>query len=242
MSFANHEVLPPLSSWFRPLIGRDPYHKKNVDDAQKATLKSVGVLEQQLLVNTYLVGERITLADLFAAGVFSRGFQYVFDKQWRSEYPNVTRWYATVYHQSIYSAVVGKLEFIDEAIKYEPPKKEQAPKKEKKQQPKAEPKPKAKEVDEDEEEDKPPEPKPKHPLDTLPKPTLPLDEWKRQFASCNRKANWETVMPWFWEHYKPEEYSLWRLDYLDNHELEKNFKASNLISKGSSPQFFPPRD
>ena len=232
-----------MSSWFRPLIGRDPYHKKNVDDAQKATLKAVGVLEQHLLVNTYLVGDRITLADLFAAGVFSRGFQYVFDKQWRSEYPNVTRWYATVYHQSIYSAVVGELELIDEAIKYEPPKKEQAPKKEKKQQPKAEPKPKAKEADEvEEEEEKPAEPKPKHPLDTLPKPTLPLDEWKRQFASCNRKGNWETVMPWFWEHYKPEEYSLWRLDYLDNHELEKSFKASNLISKGSSPQFFPPRD
>ena len=236
MSFANHEVLPNLASWFRPLIGRDAYHKKNVDEAQKATLKAVSVLEQHLRVNTFLVGDRITLADLFAASIFARGFQYVFDKQWRSEHPNVTRWYATVYHQSIYSAVAGEFNFIDEAVKYEPPKKEQAPKKEKenKQQPKAEPKPKAKEVDEDEEEEeKPAAPKPKHPLDALPKPTMALDEWKRQFASCNRKGNWETVMPWFWEHYNPEEYSLWRLDYKDNHKLEKDFQAKNAVSKGS---------
>lgn len=231
MSFANHEVLPPLSSWFRPLVGRDPYHKKNVDEAKKASLKSVGVLEQHLLVNTFLVGERITLADLFAAGIIARGFQYLFDKQWRSEYPNVTRWYATVYNQPIYSAVVGELEFIDEAVKYEPPKKEQAPKKEKNQQPKAEPKPKAKEVSEDEEEDKPAEPKSKHPLDALPKPTMPLDEWKRKHASCNRTRTWETVLPWFWEHYKPEEYSLWRLDYLDNHEITSEWVGINSIGE-----------
>ena len=233
MSFANQEVLPALSSWFRPLIGRDPYHKKNVDEAQKAALKAVGVLEQHLLVNTFLVGERITLADLFAASIFSRGFQYVFDKQWRSEYPNVTRWYATVYHQSIYSAVVGELEFIDEAVKYEPPKKEQAPKKEKKQQPKAEPKPKPKEVDEEEEEEeKPAEPKSKHPLDALPKPTMPLDEWKRKHASCNQADNHETVMPWFWEHYNPEDYSLWRVDYRDK-APDLGFMGKNLISKES---------
>ncbi|KAK1088621.1 elongation factor EF-1 gamma subunit [Friedmanniomyces endolithicus] len=36
MSFANTECLPRLGAWFRPLIGRDPYNKKNVDDALPA--------------------------------------------------------------------------------------------------------------------------------------------------------------------------------------------------------------
>lgn len=223
-----------MASWFRPLVGRDPYNKKNVDDAQKVTLKAVGVLEQYLLVNTFLVGERITLADLFAAGVCSRGFQFVFDKEWRSQYPNVTRWYETVYHQPIYSAVVGELKFIDEAVKYQPPKKEQAPKKEKKEQPKTAPKPKEKEVEEDEEEEKPEQPKPKHPLDALPKPSMPLDEWKRQFSNCGLKYR-EVAMPWFWEHYKPEEYSLWRMDYPLNHELKMIFQSNNLIGESSLP-------
>jgi glutathione S-transferase len=77
MSFANSEVLPPLGGWFRPLIGRDSYNKKNVDTASATTLKTVGVLEKHLVLNTYLVGERLSLADLFTASLIARGFQYV---------------------------------------------------------------------------------------------------------------------------------------------------------------------
>jgi elongation factor 1-gamma len=228
MSFFNTEVLTTLGGWFRPLVGRDPYNKKNVEDSSKAALKAVSVVEDHLLHNTYLAGERITLADLFAAGIISRGFQFFFDKKWRSENPNVTRWYETVYNQPIYSAVVDKLSFIDEAIKNHPPKKPEQPKKEAapKATPKAAPKPKAKEVDDDEEEDAPEAPKPKHPLETLtPKATLPLDEWKRQYSNNDTPD----ALKWFWENYKADEYSLWKLDYKYNDELTQVFMSSNLI-------------
>ncbi|KAK3169400.1 hypothetical protein OEA41_008783 [Lepraria neglecta] len=227
MSFANHEVLPALASWFRPLIGRDPYNKKNVEEGQKKALKAVSVLEEHLLVHTFLVGERITLADLFAAGIIFRGFQYFFDKKWREENPNVTRWYETVYNQPIYSAVVGKLEFIDQAIenkapktdKQEKPKKEQAAKKE-------QPKPKAKEVEEEEEEEEKPTPKPKHPLEALPKATLVLDDWKRKYSNEETR---EVALPWFWENFNAEEYSIWKCDYKYNDELTQTFMTANLI-------------
>ena len=77
MSFANTEVLSPLAAWFRPLIGRDPYNKKNVDAASTNALKAVKVVENHLLLNTFLVGERLSLADIFAASIFSRGFEFV---------------------------------------------------------------------------------------------------------------------------------------------------------------------
>jgi elongation factor 1-gamma len=227
MSFANAEVLPPIANTFRPLIGRDPYNKKAVDDAMKAANKAVGVLDQHLLVNTFLVGERITLADLFTAGMISRGFQYLFDKKWRADHPNVTRWYETVGNQPIYSAIVDNLELIDEAIKYQPPKKEQAPK-EKKEQPKAAPKSKAKEPEDDEEEEAAPAPKPKHPLEALPKPTLVLDDWKRKYSNEETR---EVALPWFWENFKPDEYSLWKVDYKYNDELTMTFMTANLIGK-----------
>merc|ERR1712072_1032667 len=65
MSFANAEVLPSLGGWFRPLIGRDPYNKKSVEDSQKATDMKMKTMEDHLMLNTYLVGERVTLADIF---------------------------------------------------------------------------------------------------------------------------------------------------------------------------------
>ena len=224
MSFFNTEVLPALGGWFRPILGRDPYNKKNVDDSSKAALKAVSIVEEHLLHNTYLAGERITLADLFAAGIISRGFQFFFDKKWRAENPNVTRWYETVYNQPIYSAVVDPLTLIDEPIlKNQPPKKPEQPKKE--AAPKAASKPKAKEVEEDEEDAAPAEPKAKHPLDLLPKASIPLDEWKRQYSNSDTPV----ALKWFWENIKFDEYSIWKIDYKYNEELTQIFMSSNLI-------------
>jgi len=232
MSFANSEILPPLGGWFRPLIGRDPYNKRNVEDSQKATLKAVHVLEEHLLVNTYLVGERLTLADLFTVGIMARGFQYFFDAKWRAENSNVARWYETVYNQPIYSSITKPLELIETAIENKPPPKpkDAAPKKEqsKKEQPKKEAaKPKAKEVDDEEEEEAPQQPKAKHPIEALGRPTFVLDDWKRKYSNEETR---EVALPWFWENLKWDEYSLWRVDYKYNEELSPMvFMTSNLI-------------
>ncbi|KAF1947483.1 hypothetical protein EJ02DRAFT_333727 [Clathrospora elynae] len=222
MCFANTEVLSPLGGWFRPILGRDPYNKKNVEDSQKAALKAVHVFEEHLLTHTYLVGERLTLADIFAASILARGFQYFFDKQWRDANPNVTRWYETIYNQSSYSAVAPKLEFIAEAMKNVAPKKEGGEKK--KEQPKAAPK--AKEEPEDEEEEAAPAPKAKHPLESLPKATFVLDDWKRKYSNEETR---EVALPWFWENVNFEEYSIYKVDYKYNDELTLTFMTANLI-------------
>lgn len=219
LSFANTEVLGPLGGWFRPILGRDPYNKKNVDDASKAALKAVHVFEEHLLTHTYLVGERLTLADLFAASILARGFQYFFDQKFRSENPNVTRWYETIYNTPSYSAVAPKFEFITEALKNVAPKKEAAPKAEK---PKAAPK--AKEVEE--EEEAPAAPKPKHPLESLPRATFVLDDLKRKYSNEETR---EVALPWFWENVNFEEYSLYKVDYKYNDELTLTFMTANLI-------------
>ena len=230
MSFANSEILPALGGWFRPLIGRDPYNKKNVEDSARKCNATVGVLENHLLINTYLVGERLTLADIFTTAIVARAFEHFFDKEWRQLNPNVTRWYETVHNQPYYTAISGTPKFIDEAKKNQPPKKEAAPKKEKEAAPKKET-PKAKEVDPEEEEEDKPAPKPKHPLEALPKPTLVLDDWKRKYSNEETR---EVALPWFWENYKPEEYSVWKIDYKYNDELTMTFMTSNLI--GTVPQ------
>lgn len=182
MSFANSQVLPALGGSFRPLIGRDPYNKKNVDDNLKATAANIKVLEDHLLVNTYLVSERVTLADIFTAGIVSRGFQFFWDPEWRGSHPNVTRWFNTIINQDIYKAVVEKTIFTEKALENKPPAGSEN-KKEKKEKkpaaPAAAPKPKVKTAAEAEEEEEaaPVAPKPKHPLELLGKPTFNLEDW-----------------------------------------------------------------
>jgi len=53
-----------------------------------------------------------------------------------------------------------------------------------------------------------------------------LDEWKRQYSNNDTRTQ---ALPWFWEHYKPEEYTLWRVDYKYNDELTQVFMSSNLV-------------
>ncbi|RHZ52655.1 hypothetical protein CDV55_104639 [Aspergillus turcosus] len=219
LSFVNAEVVPKLGAWYRPLMGLDAYNKKNVEEAAKAANKALAVLEKHLTANTYLVGERITLADYFGASLLTRAFATVLDKAWRSENVAVTRWYNTIINQAPFKAVVPSFVFAEEAIKYTPPKKEEKPK----AAPAAAPAKAAAPAAEDEPQ---PEKKPKHPLEALGKPEFVLDEWKRQYSNEDTRP---VALPWFWQHYKPEEYSLYAVDYKYNNELKLTFMANNLI-------------
>ncbi|KAF8472435.1 elongation factor EF-1 gamma subunit [Kalaharituber pfeilii] len=224
MSWGNSEFISVLGRWFRPLIGKDPYIKKSVDEAVVVTTKLVDILEEHLLSRTFLVTEKLTLADLFVASIASRGFQFVFDAAFRQAHPTITRWFELIVNQPVYKNEAGEPIFIEEAVKYTPPKKEEKKKEAPKPAPKAEKK--AEPKDDEEEEAAPAEPKPKHPLDHLPKATLTLDDWKRKYSNEDTRS---VALPWLWEHYKPEEYSLWKVDYKYNDELTLTFMTSNLI-------------
>ncbi|OJJ43773.1 hypothetical protein ASPZODRAFT_135795 [Penicilliopsis zonata CBS 506.65] len=218
LSFANAELLPRLAAWYRPLLGFDQYNKKTVDEASKQALKVLSVLETHLTANTYLVGERITLADTFAAALLTRPFATVLDKAFRTANPATARWYETLVNQPAFKAVVENPVFIEEVIKPVLPKKEEKPKKEAVAQKEA---PVAAAAEEDK-----PAPKPKHPLEALGKPTLILDDWKRMYSNEDTRP---TALPWFWQNFKADEYSLWRVDYKYNDELKLTFMANNLI-------------
>ncbi|KAL5594783.1 hypothetical protein BROUX41_001697 [Berkeleyomyces rouxiae] len=218
MSFFNTEIVGQLSRWIRPLNGTDPYNKKNVEDAQAATLKAVSVAEAYLVSNTFLVGERISLADLYCAGLISYGVRNVFDVKFCEQFPATTRWLLTVVAQPIYSAVAEPLEFLQTPkLTNVAPKKAEAPKKEKKAEA---PKPAAPAAEEPAET-----PKAKHPLESLPRASYPLDEWKR-FYSNNETPD---AMKYFWDNVPFEEYSVWKVQYKYNDELTLTFMSSNLI-------------
>lgn len=166
------------------------------------------------------MGERITLADLFAASLATRGFNYLWGKEWRAKYPNIVRWFTTVTAHPILADQYKNFEFRDAPVEFTPPKKEKKEQAPKTAAPKAAPKPAAEAPAE-------PAPKPKHPLELLGKSTnFNLDEWKRFYSNEETR---ETALPWFWEHYDPSEWSLWRVDYKYNDELTLTFMSNNLL-------------
>merc|ERR1712121_86042 len=98
-------------------------------------------------------------------------------------------------------------------------KKEQAPKK-KEEQPKKEAK------KEDPKEEVPAEPKKdKDPFAALPAGTLVMDEWKKMFSNNPEDVS----MPWFWENFDHENYSIWFCEYMYPEELRLTFMSANLV-------------
>lgn len=154
LSFADSEILPYSSAWVYPLLGIMPYNKNTVDRAKEDTKRALAQLNKHLLNNTFLVGERISLADIVVFSNLLNAFQYVLDVSARAEFGNVTRWFKTILNQPQVSKVVTNYQIAEKAIEFDPkkyaefqaklgggaakPQKEQQPKKEKKPAPKKE--------------------------------------------------------------------------------------------------------
>ena len=93
----------------------------------------------------------------------------------------------------------GPLEFVEKAIQFVPPPKEKKePKPAAAPQPKAEKKPKKEEVDEEEDDLIKEEPKAKNPLDSLPKSTFNLEDWKRAYSNKETRGAGGSL-EWFYE-------------------------------------------
>ncbi|RUS18573.1 hypothetical protein BC937DRAFT_88602 [Endogone sp. FLAS-F59071] len=230
--FADNEFSKNVSTWIAPIRGYLPFNKSAHDTAVESIKRALSVLNKTLLTQTYLVGESITLADISVACSLVHPYKMVFDKEFRKDYKNVNRWFLNAVNQKHFKAALGDVPLCEVAAKYVAPKKEKEEKKPKEEKPreeKKEKKEKKKKVEEQEDDfdDEPkPEPKAKSALDSLPPTPLVLDEWKRFYSNNNTIPE---AMNWLWEHFDPEGWSIWKVDYKYNEELTLIFMSSNLI-------------
>ena len=196
----------------------------------------LATLNKVLEDKTFLVGDRMTLADIFvASAVFSAftGRGHV-DKATRAKYGNVARHMETIVKNPKLVEVFGEFEYVESAPQYVAPKKDAKPKAEKKAEdkPKAEKAPKApkekKPVEKDDDEEEPlvpEEPKAKNPLDDLPKSEFNLENWKRVYSN----SDGDVAMKFFKENFDANGFSIWRADYKYSNELTLTFMSSNLV-------------
>ena len=71
--------------------------------------RALGVLENHLADKTYLVGHRITLADITVASALVYPYKFLLDPAFRAQFPNVIRWFTTLVEQPQFEAVLGKV-------------------------------------------------------------------------------------------------------------------------------------
>jgi len=237
LDFTSGEIDLPAKVWLWPIQGLMPNNQAVTNKAKGDIRNVLDILNKHLEDRTFLVGERITLADISVATSLLPLYTTVLDPGFRKPFVHVFRWFNTIINQSQAKEVLGEVTFAnkmavapkgpqDAAPKAEKPKKEnQPPKQEKPAEKKSSKKKKDEDEDEEEEEYKEELPKGPNPLDLLPRTTFDLDEWKRVYSNSDVKVS----IPWFWEKFDQEGWSLWFSDYKYNKELTQLFKTSNLI-------------
>merc|ERR1711981_308161 len=235
MCMADNEILPAACTWVFPTMGIMQFNKNATERAKEDVKTALKTLNDHLLTRTFLVGERLSLADIAVACTMLSLYKQVLDPAFRKPFVNVTRWFTTVVNQPNVKAVLGQVNLCAKMAEFDAKKfaefsgkgdkkaekKEKAPKQEQKK-----PEKKKEEKEEAEPElDVPAEPKKADPFEKMPKGTFDMDEWKRFYSNNDEPES----VAWFWEHFDHENYSIWRGDYKYNDELTMVFMSCNLI-------------
>ncbi|KAK1484310.1 elongation factor 1-gamma [Colletotrichum cuscutae] len=93
--FTNYELLPSIMAWIGPIIGRTPRSPEILKSCEGCEL-TIRAIEKEIAEKNFLVGDMLTLADLFVVSGLARGYQYVFTKSWAEKHPVVHEYYMRV--------------------------------------------------------------------------------------------------------------------------------------------------
>lgn len=216
INFADDLIFNSMSTLFAMFSHKLPYNKVYEQRAWSDLEKALGHVEKHLVAQTFLVGHRLTAADLAVTSVILNAYERFAGPEIRGKYPHVQRYLSTVVNQkAIRGAFPVNPEYCAATAKFVPPKKEEKPK--------AAPAPAAAAAAEP---PAPKEEKPKNPLDALPKSSFVVDEWKRVYSNEDTRSK---AIPWFYEHFDKEGWSIWRFDFKYNNELTHIFMSCNQI-------------
>ena len=90
--------------WLYPVIGYMPYNATASEKSKADVAVALGVLEAHLMDKTYMVGHKISLADITIAGALVYPMKLLFTPEFLAPFPCVRRWFDTCVNQPQFKA------------------------------------------------------------------------------------------------------------------------------------------
>jgi len=233
LEFADTEILPSACTWVYPTLGFKQYNKQDTEKAQAHLKKCLALLNGFLETRTFLVGERITLADIAVACNMLMLYAQVLDPKFREPFGNVNRWFVTCINQPQFKAVLGDFTLCEKMATFDNKRYQELHPKDNKKQKEQKPKQEKKPKEEKKEEAKPAEaaaavvekPKKKDHFADCPATEFNMETWKRFYS--NNDA--DKFFPYIWENFDAAGWSWWHCVYKYNEENTVGFMTMNLV-------------
>lgn len=216
LDFATSELETVVKSYIMHHYYGIPMPENTMDKVHEAFQG----LETWLETRTFLVGERLTIADVTVAFALQWHYRmnYAEAEGLAKKYRNSYRFYNTVMFQPKTLEVLKSEGAAIGPVKQEKKNETTAPAKEKK--------PKAAAGEEADEDEAPKEKKKTNPLDELPPSSFVLDAFKREYSNkCTRTV----VAPYFFQNYDPAGYTAFWCYYMHNEDNKRQFMTANFI-------------
>ncbi|MEE6514845.1 hypothetical protein FKM82_023232 [Ascaphus truei] len=118
MRFTENEMVPLLCAWVYATMGMLPYSKQDTERAKDECKEVFSLLSTRLRTCTFLVGERVSLADIITACALLWPYILVFQPSFHEPYSNVNRWFGTRVHLPEFVAVLGDITLCKEARQF----------------------------------------------------------------------------------------------------------------------------
>ncbi|CAH8490960.1 unnamed protein product [Schistosoma rodhaini] len=233
VNYADNNILPSVATWVYPCLGITQFNKQNTEKAKACISSVLKFLNEQLSKITFLVGDRLSQADITVFTALHPLFTHVYEENDRKSYPHVVRWYTTIANQPEVLNVVGPSTFCVKAAQFDAKKyaelhkkshETNQPKVAVKEKQKSETPVKKEKPKDSNEDEKPPKPS-KSRLASLPLGKFGMDAFKRVFSNMDK----EEAVSYFWDNFDPEAYSIWSCSYLFSDALTLMFMTGNLI-------------
>ncbi|KAG6820587.1 hypothetical protein H0H93_014814, partial [Arthromyces matolae] len=95
-----------------------PYNKPIHDRFSERERRALKTLNDHLATRTFFVGERITLADIYIAGIVSQAVTVSVDAVLRPELPHLIRHLETVANQPKIKDIFGPIQYVEKALQF----------------------------------------------------------------------------------------------------------------------------
>eukprot|EP00300_Choanocystis_sp_HF-7_P039768 c6075_g1_i1.p1 GENE.c6075_g1_i1~~c6075_g1_i1.p1 ORF type:complete len:231 (+),score=20.55 c6075_g1_i1:31-693(+) len=98
------------------LLGASAY--EGTKQAKADFTRVLGLLNEYLATRTFLVADRVTLADVVVAMTLLDLYKVVFDPAFRRDFVNTNRWFSTIVNQPNVVAVIGEFALCTKMAAY----------------------------------------------------------------------------------------------------------------------------
>jgi len=258
VEYGEREINPTSATLVYPAMGIMQFNKQNNERAKSELKNILQLLNNYLRTRTYLVGERITLADIAVACDLLLLFQWIVEPSLREPYPNATRWFLTLINQKEFQAVLGNdYKLCEKTVQFDAKKyaeisqQEQAPQTQarvknvsqsgddaaakggkKKEQPAKPAEKKEKPVEKNDDADETDDVYADEPKQKDPFAEMPKTSFNMdEFKRVYSNEDTATkAIPYFWNHFDKDNLSIWLCEYKYPEDLTQVFMTCNLVS------------